>query len=50
MEKTHWSALMSTAQKARETNNNQIISHLLEYHYILGHRRPTIKVEKGRAQ
>ena len=50
MKKTHWPRLMSTAQKARETNNNVIISHLLENLYILGHRRPTIKVKKGRAQ
>jgi hypothetical protein len=41
---------MSTAQKARETNNNLVISPLLENLYILGHRRLTIKVEKGRAQ
>ena len=50
MKKTHRPTLMSTAQKARETINNLIISRLLEYLYILGHRRLTIKVEKGRAQ
>ena len=50
MKKTHRPTLMSTAQKARETNNNLVISPLLENLYILGHRRPTIKAEKGRAQ
>ena len=50
MKKTHRPTLMSTAQKARETINNLIISRLLENLFILGHRRPTIKAEKGRAQ